>query len=173
MLQPASAIGAPPARAAERPPAKWGLGGPLPLARNGRLSGMPLVHVDSSTYENAKGVHFPMLHGNSTVRVVITRAAIQGGGRPPADGRYLAHFEVAREFFEIVASEKFDSGRPTAKITIDRVDLLGKATEGRKLQIQLARRAVIRWPEAGGGDGVQAHGICQSAGVRCSVPLPF
>ena len=69
---------------------------------------MPLVHVDSSAYENAQGVHFPMLHGNSIVRVVVTRAAILGGGRPPADGRYLARFEAAREFFETIASEKFN-----------------------------------------------------------------
>jgi hypothetical protein len=94
---------------------------------------MPLTHVNSSGYENEQGMHFPMMHNNTIVRVVVTRAAIQGGGRPPEDGRYLARFEAAREFFEMLARELFDPSRPTAKITIAPEDLLGKVIESRKL----------------------------------------
>jgi hypothetical protein len=49
------------------------------------------------------------------------------------DGRYLARFEAAREFFEMLAREQFDPARPTAKIMIAREHLLGKVIEGRKL----------------------------------------
>jgi hypothetical protein len=94
---------------------------------------MPLTHVNSSGYENEQGVHFPMVHNNTIVRVVVTRKAIRGGGRPPEDGRYLADFEAAREFFEMLAREKFDPSRPTAKITISGEDLLGRVVESRKL----------------------------------------
>jgi hypothetical protein len=94
---------------------------------------MPLAHVNSSGYENEHGVHFPMLHGHTIIRILATRAAIQGGSPPPQDGRYLARFEAAREFFEILAREQFDPARPTAKITITREDLLGKVIESRQL----------------------------------------
>jgi hypothetical protein len=85
---------------------------------------LPLNHVNRPGYENAQGVHFAMRHNDTTVRVLVTRAAILGGGKPPMDGAYLASFEARREFFESLASEKFDSDGPRAKITITREDLL-------------------------------------------------
>jgi hypothetical protein len=92
---------------------------------------LTLAHVNSSGYENEQGVHFPMLRGHTIIRILATRAAIHSP--PPQDGRYLARFEAAREFFEMLAREQFDPARPTAKITITREDLLGKVIESRQL----------------------------------------
>jgi hypothetical protein len=88
-----------------------------------------LTHVGSSAYENEQGVHFPMMNGNMSVRVLVARSALQGEGRPPADGIYLRRFEAARAFFEILAREKFDPDHPTARVTITEADLLGGAIE--------------------------------------------
>jgi hypothetical protein len=98
------------------------------------VGSLTLAHVNSSAYENEQGVHFPMMHNHTIVRILAIRAAIQGSGRAPADGRYLARFDAAREFFELLAREKFDPVRPLAKITITSEDLLGKAriVEGRE-----------------------------------------
>jgi hypothetical protein len=90
-----------------------------------RGRGAALTHVDSPGYENEQGVHFAMMNGDLTVRVLVTRAALQGEGRPPADGVYLRRFEAARVFFELLANEKFDLDRPAAKVIITAADLLG------------------------------------------------
>jgi Protein of unknown function (DUF1488) len=91
---------------------------------------MPLDHVDRPGYEDKQGVHFPMMHNVTSVRVLVTRKAIQGASPSPEDGDYLARFEANRELFEIIARDKFEPDEPTAKITITPDDLLGEFISG-------------------------------------------
>jgi hypothetical protein len=94
------------------------------------VGSLALAHVNSSGYENEQGVHFAMMHNHTIVRILAIRAATQGSGRAPEDGRYLARFDAAREFFEMLAREKFDPARPLAKIRITKEDLLGEGHRG-------------------------------------------
>jgi hypothetical protein len=91
---------------------------------------MPLIHIDRPGFEDEDGVHFPMQCKDTIVQVLVTHAAIQGGGRPRKDGGYVPRFEAAREFFEILASKIFDAG-PT-EVTITRQDLFAEVFKGQK-----------------------------------------
>ena len=64
-----------------------------------------LAHVERARIEDRRGVHFAMMFGNMSVRIVVTRAAI-AGGRSHFEGSYLAQFETDRGIFETVAREK-------------------------------------------------------------------
>jgi hypothetical protein len=97
----------------------------IQAAENGSSVGSTLAHVNSSGHEDEQGVHFPMMNGNVSVRVLVTRAALRGEGGVPVEGVYMGRFEAARTFFEILAREKFDPDRPAAKMIITADDLLG------------------------------------------------
>jgi hypothetical protein len=86
---------------------------------------LPLTHVNLPGLETARGVHFPMMHKDMSVRVFVTRAAIIGAAVIRDNESCLARFDAGRAFFELLAREKFDPTRPAVKITIDREDLLG------------------------------------------------
>jgi hypothetical protein len=86
---------------------------------------MPLAHVDRPGHENALGVHFPMRHDATTVRVVVIRRVLQDMKSAPLDGEgYMARFEAFRKEFEAIASDKFDDGRCSGKIEITSSDMV-------------------------------------------------
>jgi Protein of unknown function (DUF1488) len=85
---------------------------------------MPLAHVDRPGLETPQGVHFPMMDGDRSVRVLVTCEAMAGKNAGPADGSYLARFVASRDLYEFVAREKFDPKRPVAKIEITYEDVL-------------------------------------------------
>jgi len=49
----------------------------IQAAENGSSVGSTLAHVNSSGHEDEQGVHFPMMNGNVSVRVLVTRAALR------------------------------------------------------------------------------------------------
>ncbi len=86
---------------------------------------MPLDHVDRPGYENKQGVHFPMIHNDTIVRVLVTREVLQGVESLPAeDGDYIARFEAHRKELETIASDKFDHGQFKGMMKITRDDVL-------------------------------------------------
>jgi hypothetical protein len=85
---------------------------------------MPLASVDRSGIPTANGVHFPMRDGQRSVRVHITLEALWGEKGPPAKGDHLERFETSRRLFEFMAARKYDSARPTSKITITAEDVV-------------------------------------------------
>ncbi|HYC26032.1 MAG TPA: hypothetical protein VEC58_08340 [Roseiarcus sp.] len=85
---------------------------------------MPLTHVDRPGLETPQGVHFPMMDGDRSVRVLVTCEAMAGKSVGAADGSYLARFVASRDLYEFVAREKFDPKRPVAKIEITYEDVL-------------------------------------------------
>ena len=86
---------------------------------------MPLSHIDRPGYETAQGVHFPMMHSDRTVRVLVPRdvlQSIQSFSREGGD--CLSRFEAHRKEFEAVASDKFEGGPSTVRVEITSDDLL-------------------------------------------------
>ena len=80
---------------------------------------MPLNRVSRPGIENRQGVHFPMMHNDISVRVVVTREVLQSiAGTATPQTSYMAKFEFYRREFEAIASDKFDRGeRGALKIT--------------------------------------------------------
>jgi uncharacterized protein DUF1488 len=86
---------------------------------------MPLAHIDRPGHENALGVHFPMRHDDTTVRVVVVRRVLQDmKNSAPEDEGYLARFEAFRREFEAIASDKFDGGPFMGKVEITSSDMV-------------------------------------------------
>ena len=86
---------------------------------------MPLNHVDRLGFENALGVHFPMTHEHTTVRVLVVRRVLQDlKNRTVDDDDYLGRFESFRKEFEAIASDKFDQGHSKGKIEITSSDMV-------------------------------------------------
>ena len=94
---------------------------------------MPLVSVNRPGISTANGVHFPMRDGQQrSVRVHVTSDALWGKGVLPAGGDSLKLFEASRRLFEFMAARKYDSRRPTPKITITAADVVLTAQEMRR-----------------------------------------
>jgi Protein of unknown function (DUF1488) len=86
---------------------------------------MPLAHVDRPGHENALGVHFPMRHDSTTVRVVVVRRVLQDMKSSPVDEEgHIARFEAFRKEFEAIASDKFDEGHGGGKLGITSSDMV-------------------------------------------------
>jgi hypothetical protein len=88
-----------------------------------RGGGAALTHVDSPGYENEQGVHFAMMNGDLTVRVLVTRAALQG--RPPADGVFFGASKPREYFSKCLQTRNSIWIARTAKVVITAADLLG------------------------------------------------
>lgn len=101
---------------------------------------MPLKPVNRPGYENMQGVHFAMMHDDVSLRVLITRAALQGDGSPLSQGGCLARFETYRDVYETVAREKFETARCRGSMTIT-LDDLGKFLTERRHESPSQRRA--------------------------------
>jgi hypothetical protein len=86
---------------------------------------MPLAHFNSHGYEDQQGVHFPMMHNNTIIRILVTREVLQGlKGSAPEEGNYMASFEAHRKEFEAIATNKFEHGQFRAMMKITREDVL-------------------------------------------------
>jgi Protein of unknown function (DUF1488) len=57
-------------------------------------------------FGDSRDVHFSMMTGNVSVRVFVTRAALQGEGTLLAEGQYMARFKAFREVYEAVERER-------------------------------------------------------------------
>ena len=91
---------------------------------------VPLDHVDRPGYENRQGVHFPMMHNDTIIRILVTREVLQGvASSLPGDGSDIARFEAHRKEFEAIASDKFDHGQFKGTMKIARDDVLKFVTE--------------------------------------------
>jgi Protein of unknown function (DUF1488) len=64
---------------------------------------MALNSIVRPGHVNMQGVHFAMLDGNTSIRILVTRAALQGEGSPLQERAYLARFEAYRDVYETVA----------------------------------------------------------------------
>jgi hypothetical protein len=84
---------------------------------------VPLEHINHRGLQDARGIHFPMTNGDASVRVFVTRAALQGEGAPLAEGQYMARFKAFRDVYEAIAREKFDTGQFKASMTIELADI--------------------------------------------------
>jgi hypothetical protein len=84
---------------------------------------MSLDHIALPGFEDGRGVHFPMMNGNVTVRVFVPRAALQGEGSPLAEGQYIARFKAFRDVYEAVARAKFETRKFQASMTIELADI--------------------------------------------------
>jgi hypothetical protein len=73
---------------------------------------------------NAQGMHFAMLHGDVTIRVLVNRVALQGGGPTLEEPALLARFETYRDGYEIVARQKFENGDFNGSMAITLDDLV-------------------------------------------------
>ena len=101
---------------------------------------MPLKSVSRPGYENIQGVHFAMMYDDVSLRVRITRAALQGDGSSLSEGGYLAGFETYRDVYETVAREKFEAARCRGSMTIT-LDDLGKFLDERRRESPSQMRA--------------------------------
>jgi hypothetical protein len=63
-----------------------------------------------------------MVNGNVSVRVLVTREALQGEGAPLATGQYIACFKAFRDVYEAIAREKFDAAQTKRSMKIELVD---------------------------------------------------
>ena len=79
---------------------------------------MPLSRVNRISLETDEGVHFGMMNGAVSIRILVTRDVLLNiGGLEEHDG-LTAKFERYRREFETIASDKFDRGeRGALKIT--------------------------------------------------------
>jgi hypothetical protein len=84
---------------------------------------MPLDHIALPGFEDARGVHFPMMNGNAPVRVFVPRSALQGEGAQLAEGQYMVRFRAFRDVYEAVARAKFETGQYKATMTIELADI--------------------------------------------------
>jgi Protein of unknown function (DUF1488) len=84
---------------------------------------MPLASAHRPGVLNAQGVHFAMLDGNTTIRVLVTRVALQGGSSTLEGDALLSRFEAYRDAYEIVANYKFENGEFKGSIAITLEDL--------------------------------------------------
>jgi hypothetical protein len=84
---------------------------------------MSLDPINLPGFEDGRGIHFPMRNGNISVRVLVTRATLQGEGAPLAQGQYMARFKAFRDVYEAIARGKFDTGQLKASMTIELADL--------------------------------------------------
>ena len=84
---------------------------------------MPLDYISLPGFEDGRGVHFPMTNGNMSVRVFVSRAALQGEGAPLAEGQYMTRFTSFRDVYEAVARAKFETGQYKSTMTIELADI--------------------------------------------------
>jgi hypothetical protein len=84
---------------------------------------MPLDHITLPGFEDGRGVHFPMMNGNTHIRVFVPRAALQSEGAALAEGQYMGRFKAFRDVYEAVAREKFETGEFKASMTIELADI--------------------------------------------------
>ena len=86
-----------------------------------------LEPVVSFAHEEFDGVAFFMTGNSSLLRVLVTHEALrEAGGKFFSDEEYLEQFEAFRSEFELVACDKFASGRTErdGSIRIDAADLM-------------------------------------------------
>jgi Protein of unknown function (DUF1488) len=100
---------------------------------------MALVSANLPGHANAQGVHFAMLNGVTTIRVLVTSAALQGGNCALGADAYLARFETYRSVYQIVAKQKFESADFKGSMSITLNDLVKFAGEQ---QLDTARHAL-------------------------------
>jgi Protein of unknown function (DUF1488) len=93
---------------------------------------MPLTSAQRPCILNAQGVHFAMIHGYTTIRVLVTRVALQGGNDTLSDHALLSRFEAYRDAYEIVANFKFAGGDFKGSIAITLDDLAKFISEMRQ-----------------------------------------
>jgi Protein of unknown function (DUF1488) len=91
---------------------------------------MALDSVKRPGYANAQGVHFAMLAGNATIRVLVTRAALQGGTSALQENFFLIRFNAYRDVYEIAAKQKFETGDFKGSMTISMRDLESTRSKG-------------------------------------------
>jgi hypothetical protein len=91
---------------------------------------MSLGPIDLAGLEDSRGVHFPMMNSNVSVRVLVTRA-LQGQGAPLAAGQYIVRFQAFRDVYEAIAREKCDTAQFKASMTIELADF-AKYLRGRQ-----------------------------------------
>jgi Protein of unknown function (DUF1488) len=84
---------------------------------------MALETLRRPTYVNAQGVHFAMLHGATTIRIIVTRATLQGEGSTLEENAFLTRFDAYRDVYEIVAKRKFKTGDFKGSMAITPDDL--------------------------------------------------
>jgi hypothetical protein len=84
---------------------------------------MSLDHIALPGFEDGRGVHFPMMNGNTPVRVFVSRAALRGEGAPLADGQYMTRFKAFRDVYEAVARAKIETGAFKAAMAIEIADI--------------------------------------------------
>jgi hypothetical protein len=91
---------------------------------------MPLRSLNRPGFENIQGVHFPMTHDETTVRVLVTHEVLQAiDGSPHEQGGHIARFEAYRREFEAIASAKYDGARFHGPLKIAPPDLLNFIAE--------------------------------------------
>jgi hypothetical protein len=82
---------------------------------------MPLTPVKRPGIETPAGVNFGMMHGGTSIRVVVAREVLQDGSADRAS--LLAKFDLYRRQFETIASDKFDGGEK-GPIKVTRADII-------------------------------------------------
>jgi hypothetical protein len=85
--------------------------------------GLPLAHVGHTALETAKGVQFPMMRDNKSVRVIVSREILDGINNRGERTDAVTKFAPFRKIFESVASYKYDHGHSKGPITIVSEDL--------------------------------------------------
>jgi hypothetical protein len=83
---------------------------------------MALDPVNLPGLEDDRGVHFAMRNGSRSVRVLVTREALQGEGKPLTAGEYIARFKTFRDVYEAIAKEKFDESQRQPSMKIELAD---------------------------------------------------
>jgi hypothetical protein len=93
---------------------------------------MPLTPVQRPGIETPAGVTFGMMHGGTSVRVVVAREVLQDGSDDRAS--LLARFAHYRRQFEAIASNKFDLGEK-GPIKVARADVVKFAADRRQEEL--------------------------------------
>ena len=95
----------------------------LAMVACARIQRMPLEHIALPGIEDGRGVHFPMMNGNTPVRVFLPRVTLQGEGAALGEGQYMARVDAFRDVYEAVARTKFETGRFKASLTLELTDI--------------------------------------------------
>jgi hypothetical protein len=91
-----------------------------------------LNSINRPGFVNAHGVHFAMLHDNTSIRILITRNALQGEGSAIKEDAYLSRFNSFRDVYEIVAKQKFETENFKGSMAITLGDLMRFGGESRR-----------------------------------------
>jgi Protein of unknown function (DUF1488) len=79
----------------------------------------PLTRVQRPGIESPAGVHFGMMYGGTSIRVVVAREVLQTlGDGSVAKASLLAKFDLYRRQFEAIASDKCETARHLTPIGV-------------------------------------------------------